>query len=404
MPISRHLLIWCAGLAIHFSYATFTPDFKAPDEQAHFNYVKYLAEHREFPIQTSKMDDPKHDYEYYHPPLYYLLLTPVYFVADRAGLDQSQTLYLLRMCSILMWMLTSLGVWKLMQALQLTVTASGELCWGVTCLLPTLTFITSMVNNDSLLMMLSVWVVFFLTTRRATIFDSVRLGLILGLAMLTKVSAVCFVLGFAVIEIAKIWNAPHPIRTQKIIHFTLVILIFLLTWGPWAFRMQHVYGSFTAIDVANIPKRVSVFVLWMQTQYSFWSVAGRFNEIRGIFPYVGVLGSWALICRMVFNRRTSTRQLVVSLSRQFLKSHKEWCAVILINISSFGYFAWTFAQPQGRFLFPVLVPSMILFGHGFTKVFAEDSQHTSKALCNFLGLYSVSFAVYSIIQMRSLAI
>ncbi|MBD3239798.1 MAG: hypothetical protein GF331_04380, partial [Chitinivibrionales bacterium] len=47
------------------------------DEPAHNNYVKYLAAHWRFPVQTQSVADPdalvRNEFEYYQPPLYYLI-------------------------------------------------------------------------------------------------------------------------------------------------------------------------------------------------------------------------------------------------------------------------------------------------------------------------------------------
>ena len=75
------------------------PAWQAPDEPAHYNYIRYLAETGRFPVL--QMGDYPHDYleeiksrrfppdlsidpiryEYHQPPLYYSLAAPVYLLA-----------------------------------------------------------------------------------------------------------------------------------------------------------------------------------------------------------------------------------------------------------------------------------------------------------------------------------
>jgi len=47
------------------------------DEPSHYNYVKYLAENRQFPVQTESSKSPaafEHNvYEYYQAPFYYVI-------------------------------------------------------------------------------------------------------------------------------------------------------------------------------------------------------------------------------------------------------------------------------------------------------------------------------------------
>jgi hypothetical protein len=55
------MIVISIGLVCRLAFSILTPTFYAPDEQSHFNYVKYLAEKRSFPIQTSRTDSPTND-------------------------------------------------------------------------------------------------------------------------------------------------------------------------------------------------------------------------------------------------------------------------------------------------------------------------------------------------------
>jgi 4-amino-4-deoxy-L-arabinose transferase-like glycosyltransferase len=83
-------------VALGTFYATLTPPWQAPDEPAHYNYVRYLVEEGHLPVlQMGDYDDTylkeivsrnfdsslsiaSIRYEFHQPPLYYLLLMPVY--------------------------------------------------------------------------------------------------------------------------------------------------------------------------------------------------------------------------------------------------------------------------------------------------------------------------------------
>ena len=82
-----------AYLAIATLYALYTPRWQVPDEPAHYNYVRYIAETRSLPVlregdyDQAYLDTIKAQrfppdlsvdpirYESYQPPLYYLLAT-----------------------------------------------------------------------------------------------------------------------------------------------------------------------------------------------------------------------------------------------------------------------------------------------------------------------------------------
>ena len=87
-------LIILLGFILRLSYLYFTPEFKAPDEQAHYNYIKYIVEHHELPIQTNQTNNISNDYEYYQPPFYYLLLSPIFIFSNNAFHNGSDKLIL----------------------------------------------------------------------------------------------------------------------------------------------------------------------------------------------------------------------------------------------------------------------------------------------------------------------
>ncbi|OQA40264.1 MAG: hypothetical protein BWY52_02912 [Chloroflexi bacterium ADurb.Bin325] len=98
--------ILVAYLLLAAAFAVLTPAWQAPDEPAHFNYVRYIAETGNFPVLH--MGDYPHAYleqikaagfpadmpidairyEFHQPPLYYVLAAPVYsLAAGRALID-----------------------------------------------------------------------------------------------------------------------------------------------------------------------------------------------------------------------------------------------------------------------------------------------------------------------------
>ncbi|RMF28308.1 MAG: hypothetical protein D6759_16100, partial [Chloroflexi bacterium] len=90
------LLILLAYLVIGFLYAAKTPAWQVPDEPAHYNYVRHLAETGRFPVLEMGDYDQDYlarltaerfppdlpieplEYEDHQPPLYYLLAAPLY--------------------------------------------------------------------------------------------------------------------------------------------------------------------------------------------------------------------------------------------------------------------------------------------------------------------------------------
>ncbi|MEX1018008.1 MAG: hypothetical protein WDZ49_00035 [Litorilinea sp.] len=90
-------LVIIAYLIIGVRFAYFTPDWQAPDEPAHYNYITHIAATGRLPVLASgdynqeylsllvdtqfthKLSIAPLRYENYQPPLYYLLATPVFW-------------------------------------------------------------------------------------------------------------------------------------------------------------------------------------------------------------------------------------------------------------------------------------------------------------------------------------
>ncbi|MBI4316021.1 MAG: hypothetical protein HY679_08800, partial [Chloroflexi bacterium] len=95
-PLHLVTIIIATYLAIGIQYAALTPRWQVPDEPAHYNYIRYLAERRTLPVldpgeynqsyitQLTRNNFPPDlpvdslQYESWQPPLYYLLALPLY--------------------------------------------------------------------------------------------------------------------------------------------------------------------------------------------------------------------------------------------------------------------------------------------------------------------------------------
>jgi 4-amino-4-deoxy-L-arabinose transferase-like glycosyltransferase len=95
-------LIFLIYLVLGVLFAVYTPHWQAPDEPAHYNYIRYLVENGRFPVL--QMGDYPHEYmeeikgrrfppdlsiapiryEFHQPPLYYSLAAPIYVLAKGA--------------------------------------------------------------------------------------------------------------------------------------------------------------------------------------------------------------------------------------------------------------------------------------------------------------------------------
>ena len=196
------ILILCGYLFAGATYAIFTPRWQAPDEPAHYNYIRQVAEVGCCPlIKTGDWDKAYLDqltsarfadellgeldsiqYEDHHPPLYYLLASVVYKLV---GGD----LITLRLFT----MLIGAGVVSLSHAIARRILPEQpQIALGVMALvafLPQHLSMLSAVNNDALaelVVALSLlWLVRYSQGEHVPIW---QLGLLTGVAFLTKLT------------------------------------------------------------------------------------------------------------------------------------------------------------------------------------------------------------------------
>jgi len=196
-------LVLTIGVICRLAYLFLTPTFYAPGEQAHFNYIKFVTEHGEFPILTTKLGDSANEWEYFQPPLYYLVLTPFYLFTKTVGMNLLSQVWLLRSFSFLLWLLNLWFGIGLLHRLQIKDRLVRTFALTLFCLLPTYTFSSITINNDNLLVTMSTGLLYLLAGRQYDWKAALQIGLLLGLGLLTKTSAITFapvVIGLVVLE------------------------------------------------------------------------------------------------------------------------------------------------------------------------------------------------------------
>lgn len=381
------LLVILFYLAVGSLYAIQTPAWQAPDEPAHYNYVRQLADGI-FPVMQmgdydqiyletivgshfdSAYDPALLTYEDWQPPLYYLLQTPVYMISDGS-------LLAMRLFSVL------LGAGTLFLAYLIGREVVDE--WvGLTtavfvAFLPQHLAIMGSVNNDALaelLIGLTLYCLLKLVREKTNGRWALGVGLFLGLGFLTKgtnyLMAPVVVLGLGVAY----WQAQTELKWIGLRIFPLALGLGGIWWG----RNIALYGGFDILGKAvhdsvvvgqpRTSELVADVGLWgavsrfVQTSFnSFW---GQFGWMAIPFPrwvylplalftllvLVG-LGvrlfsqlrtiEWTSLRAYVFEDTTAVQTLILT-----LLVGGALALLVLYNL--------TFIQHQGRYLFPALIP------------------------------------------------
>lgn len=383
------------GVVCRLAYLFFTPTFYAPDEQAHFNYIKFIAERGEFPILTTKLGDPSNEWEYFQPPLYYLLLVPFYSFAKFLGFELTATVLLLRSFSFLLWLL---NVWcgvTLLNRLRITDQIVRTLTLALVCLLPTYTFSSSAINNDNLLVTMGGGLVCLMARRDYGWKNALLTGSLLGLALLTKRSAVVFIPILLTLAGWELWR--RQITWRRAISYLGVGLgLAFLIYLPWVVRCWQVYHTLTpellSADVKVWPSLLHGLASSVHHLFkTFWAVSGIINDVGYPFPLLGMLFFVASFGAKLFTLRQTSRDVLNSHGNQPL-----WFAFwvgVTINILLVLRFGYLFGMGQGRHLFPLLLP--IGLGLGCWARLLSTRNWTAHLAGGWV-VYALTFAAYSL--------
>lgn len=334
---ARHLLlalILLVYLLLATLYAVNVPAWQAPDEPAHFNYVHELASTGQIPVLrlgdydeayirllTSQRFPPELSiaslrYEAHQPPAYYLLAALVFRLTGGQLLP-------LRLLSVALGALFIVLIYAIG---RLIFPGRAELALGAaafTAFLPMHVAQAASVNNDALAEALLA-AILLLAIRYVKLAilgpqpprgrDAVAIGLLLGLALVTKVSAyVAIPVALAAPLIA--WyeqrrsqnnhrspitghrspltghRPPLTVHRSPLTAYLLLILPAAAIALPWYLRNAQVYGNFDIVArswhdqvvvgqlttgellaQAGVAAVLERFLVW--THSSFWGVFG----------------------------------------------------------------------------------------------------------------------------------
>ncbi len=281
-------------LGIGVLYAVYTPAWQVPDEPAHYNYVRHLAETGRFPVL--QMGDYPHEYleeikarrfppdlpidpiryESHQPPLYYLLAVPVYWLSGGQPLA-------LRLLSVALGAVLLLVAYRLVRTIFPAQPALALGTAAFVAFVPMHVAMTAGVENDTLAELLLAVVALLAVQHVAegaeaqgsrgaggqgskgageqrSKGDLVLMGIVLGLVLVTKTTA------YAAVPVALVaavwrWHLTHhaPRTTHHVLRFTFhvsritpyrslgrqllaLLLPALLIALPWYARNVAVYG------------------------------------------------------------------------------------------------------------------------------------------------------------------
>jgi 4-amino-4-deoxy-L-arabinose transferase-like glycosyltransferase len=386
------------------------PPFEAPDEPAHLAYVVSVATRAELPNQV----DPERALtgygpvptEGHQPPLYYALAAAVLRLTAGgapAGVDATpvpnpehawngggrvdlplfehpagpraaaRPFRLLRLLSVACGVLT-VGVVLALSA-RLFAGRWALVPAVVVATLPQYLFVSATISNDALTgLLVTLCLLFALTLLqgRGRGRDYLLLGVCLGLALLTKKTALFLLPGLALLLGYAALARPSGGQRARAAAWTLALLGTLALLCGWYFlRSQALYGDPLGTEMEKATLGALVQEKTLDSPYfggpfrqEMWeSFFGKFGWMqvalpRGVYWFYAALlvagGLGALVA--VFARRFPV--LPALFAAGFVLSC--FGGIVVYNL--------TYSQPQGRFLFPVLSLVAILLTAGLREL------------------------------------
>lgn len=382
------LMLLVGFYAVGTLYAVYTPIWQAPDEPAHYNYIREIVETGQLPVidfqdydqaylsrLTSEGFPPELSvdgvrYEGHQPPLYYLLAVPVYGVSGGSVL-------VLRLFSLALGGVTVLSA---VLAARTLFPGADWLALGVgvfVAFVPQHVAILASVNNDSLagaVLAVGLWQLFVMMRRGAD--DPAawaRVGVVVALAIATKTTVYLFALAAALGWLLTVWDGRgwRPGWTTRAVWVAAGWLVLpgvavaMVWWG----RNVLTYGwpDFLGLiqhDLVVIGQpRTEEWVV----QYGLGEVLQRlvnttFNSFWGQFGWMGVpmpsryyTALWGFVV-LVLAGWGMTVWARPSVDEHQRRGLAVLVAVTVLAFAAFGYYNLSFVQHQGRYLFPALIP------------------------------------------------
>lgn len=390
------------------SYSVVNPLFEAPDEVWHYEYVRWLVDGHGLPSPEDVGHAPWHQ-EGSQPPLYYWLgsLLTAWIPTDNAPLlirynphaavgqatafgnknmlahsaaeewpwqGVALAAHLLRFFSIALGAVTLSGVLRSAALLFPNRPALIALAGLWVAANPQFLFLSAAISNDNLVTAcctVGLWLLLHLIvqTRPPTRWQLAGLGLLLGLAALSKVSGLALtgLAGVTLVGLAARDRAWPRLGAQLV----LIGVVALAVAGWWYGRNWLLYGDPLGLSVmfAVLPGRDEtltwgeLFALLPGVWRSFWAVFGWFNIVIPEWIYTGytVLAGVGLAGVVIGGWRVgwqTSRRLWAGLALLLI-----WLLLLVGLVLRWAQISY----PQGRLLFPAISSVALLLTFGWAQ-------------------------------------
>ncbi|MCA9912214.1 MAG: glycosyltransferase family 39 protein, partial [Anaerolineae bacterium] len=366
--------------------------WQAPDEPAHYNYVGQVASGTLLPViemgdwdqaylDTLKANGFNPDsldrfdsiqYEDHQPPLYYWLNAPIFLITDG-------NLFALRMVSVLLGALTVALSYLVALAILPHRASIALATMALVAFLPQNLHILASVNNDALAGVVIALLLWLCVRYLRGLGDGTewQLGLVLGLAIITKTTTYFMAAVVVLVIVLRWWNHSPQKSLRPLLNAMLLLvipaLIFagfywgrnLATYGGTDFLGLAAHDSVvvgqprTAEGIATLGFSTYLRNGITTTFNSFWGQFGWMaapldGVVPWFYPLMGVVLLVAGVGWLLRFAGIRPENDLPSLQQRSIF----WLmiVVLLLTLAQFVYYNLVFQQFQGRYLFTGLLP------------------------------------------------
>ncbi|HZQ10889.1 MAG TPA: phospholipid carrier-dependent glycosyltransferase [Anaerolineae bacterium] len=406
------ITLLCVFVILATTYAVVVPLFEGPDEDDHFRYVKFLADHRALPMQLFQAGGGEAGHQGWQPPLYYalaaLLVAPVdtsdyeqhlqrnpaaaltgdiaccgrnqYFHFSEENFPYQRTalaVHLARGVTILFGLGAVYAIYWLTLALFPSNRYFALATTALATLNPSFLFSSALVSNDiplvtfctlALLVMAQVLTGMWKANGKSF----ALLGVLLALALLVKTTALALV-PVALVAVAYLAYRARSWRVivVGIIGIVIPILVFV---GWWFVRNQILYGDALALRLvaaSALPPRdapltlaelVRINLPWLWQTFWGGPTPGDFPQVLLVglliafgVACVGTIGYFAREWRGMGQGRRVMFGLIFG-----------W--LLLILVAQLQFIRTASGTDQGRYLFPAISTIALIFVVGWNEI------------------------------------
>jgi len=420
-------------------YSVVTPLFEASDEMWHYPFVKHLADGGGLPVQDPQNLGPWRQ-EGSQPPLYYALSALVSAWVDTSDVEEliwrnphadiglptadgninmvihtereafpwsgtALAAHLVRLFSVLLGAVTVLATYLAAREINPANQPMAVGAAAFTAFNPMFLFVSGSVNNDNLvvaLASLSFWWMLRLVRVGPSTHRFALLGVLLGLAMLSKTSG----LGLLALAGLTVVLLAYQRRSWRVLFTGGIIIgcVSLAIGGWWYYRNWRLYSdplglnTFVAIVGARHPQP-TLQQLWGERAgftMSYWGFFGGMNLPADPWLYVafnalaglGIAGLGVMILREVTTKRWEYEQwarLLIALA---------WPAIVFVSL-----IRWTLMTiaTQGRLMFSAMAAISVLLIWGLTSLVPRPWRWVPSTLAIVVALFAATVTPFTTI-------